>query len=170
MGVVLPAANGVTYHRGGYGDEMTEDFGIDLDEVFKVIEAADILIIRLHLIQARLLIDFRSQRGTGPYIGLVPRAESVEDRFRSIKQLRPEFPFPDKVMSFRWPRTAPVLKVSGIWDRIVGRMSAAGGVSSVAECEEAMTLLVQDERRETVDAIRGADHYQTLWERPGRGR
>ena len=148
---------------------MTEDFGIDLDEVFKVIEAADILIIRLHLIQSRLLIDFRSQRGTGPYIGLVERAESVEDRFRSIKQLRPEFPFPDKVMSFRWPRTAPVLKVSGIWDRIVARMSTAGGVSAVADCDEAMTQLVRDERIETMDAIRGASHYQTLWQRSGRG-
>ena len=68
---------------------MTEEFGVDLDEVFKVIDAADVLVVRFHLIDKRLLVDFRRNANTGPLVKVVPRAESVEDRFRSIKRLRP---------------------------------------------------------------------------------
>ena len=44
----------------------------------------------------RLLVDFRANANTGPLLKVVARAESVEDRFRSIKRLRPEFAVPDR--------------------------------------------------------------------------
>ncbi len=144
---------------------MTDDFGVDLDEVFKVIGAADVLVVRFQLIEPRLLVDFRTREGAGPHLALVPRAESVEDRFRSIRRLRPEFPFPEKVMSFHWPRSAPVLLSSGVWSRIVERVSALGGNEATETCGRLMEELLREERREINRAIRGSDKYQTLWER-----
>lgn len=144
---------------------MTDDFGVDLDEVYKVIESAEVLVVRFHLVQKRLLVDFRAKPGVSPMIALVPRADSVEDRFRSIKRMRPEFPFPEKVMSFHWPRSTPVLIASGVWQRIVDRASSLGDDETTDACGKVMEQMLVEERREIGEAIRGADHYQTLWER-----
>lgn len=144
---------------------MSDEYGVDLDEVRKVIEAADVLVVRFHLLPNRLLIDFRTKPGVDPFLAVVPRAESVEDRFRSIKMLRPEFGFPEKVMSFSWPRSMPILLASGIWQHIVDRMASLGGIEATERCGVVMEELMREEHREVLQAIRGADHYQTLWER-----
>ncbi|MCL4241219.1 MAG: hypothetical protein KJ048_07680 [Dehalococcoidia bacterium] len=144
---------------------MSDEFGVDLDEVFKVIDTADVLVVRFHLIDKRLLVDFRTRAGVLPLMKIVPRAESVEDRFRSIKRLRPEFPLPEKVMSFHWPRSMPVLLTSGVWQHLVDRVSALGDDDTTETCGRTMEELVAMERREVFGAIRGADHYQTIWER-----
>jgi hypothetical protein len=144
---------------------MSDEFGVDLEEVFKVIDAADVLVVRFHIVQKRLLIDFRTRPGAGPFAAVVQRAESVEDRFRSIKKLRPDFGFPEKVMSFAWPRTVPVLVASGAWGRISDRMTSLGGPEAADICASVMQELMVEERKEIASAILGADHYQTLWER-----
>jgi hypothetical protein len=144
---------------------MSDEFGVDLDEVFKVIDTADVLVVRFDIIQKRLLVDFRIKPGLLPMIALVPPAESVEDRFRSIKKLRPEFPFPERVMSFQWPRSMRVLLASGTWQHLVDRMAALGGNEAIDDCGRAMEQLELEERHEVSLAIQGADHYQTLWER-----
>ena len=145
---------------------MNEDFGVDLDQVFEVIGAADVLIVRFHLVQKRLLVDFRVKPGVGPFMALVARAESVEDRFRSIKKLRPEFPFPEKVMSFQWPRSMPVLLASGAWEHIADRLGALGGFDATELCGRIMEEMLREEHMEVVGAITGVEHYRTLWERP----
>jgi hypothetical protein len=144
---------------------MNDEYGVDLDEVFKVISTAEVLVVRFHLIQERLLVDFRVKPGAGPYIGLVPKVDSVEERFRSIERLRPEFMRPSKVMSFHWPRSMPVLMASGTWQHLVDRMGEMGGHEAMDACGGVMDELVRAERKEITGAIRGAEHYQTLWER-----
>ncbi|MBK6560047.1 MAG: hypothetical protein IPI85_05405 [Dehalococcoidia bacterium] len=144
---------------------MSEEFGIDLDQVFKVIDSADVLVVRFHLIDKRLLVDFRISQNSGPFIGVVARAESLEDRFRSIKRIRPDFPVPERVQHFPWPRSVPVLLNAGVWQRIVDRVSALGDDETTDACGRVMEELLLLERTEVVGAIRGADHYQTLWER-----
>lgn len=144
---------------------MSDEFGVDLEEVFKVIDAADVLVVRFHLIDKRLLVDFRTKAGVRPLIAIVARAESVDDRFKSIKRLRPEFPYPEKVMSFHWPRTMPVILASGVWQHLVDRISALGDDDTTDQCGRVMEELLSLERAEIAGAIRGADHYQTLWER-----
>jgi hypothetical protein len=144
---------------------MSDDFGVDLDEVFKVIDAAEVLVVRFHIAQKRLLVDFRARANIAPLIALVERAESVEDRFRSIKKMRPDLPFPEKVMSFNWPRSMQVLLASGVWQHLVDRMTESGGPEAADDCGRAMQDLIAEERREVTGAILGAEHYQTLWER-----
>ncbi len=144
---------------------MTDEFGVDLDEVFHIIDVAEVIVMRFHLIEPRLLIDFRTKPGVLPFMRVDPRAQSVEDRSRSIKRLRPQFPFPDKVMSVHWPRSIPVLLASGVWQRLVDRISALGDDETTETCGRIIDELLASERREVSGAIRGADHYQTLWER-----
>ena len=88
-----------------------EDYGLDLDEVSRVIDAADVLVVRFAILDKRLLIDARTNETDGPLIAVVPRAQSVEDRFKSLKKLRPLFPLPEKIMSFMWPRSRQKIAV-----------------------------------------------------------
>ena len=144
---------------------MTEEFGVDLEQVFKVIDSAEVLIIRFHLIDKRLLVDFRVSQKSGPMIKVVPRAESVEDRVRSIKRMRPDFPMPDRILHFQWPRSMRVMLAAGVWERLVERLSSLGTDETTDACGRTMEELIMLERKEVMGAIRGADHYQTLWER-----
>lgn len=144
---------------------MSDDYGVDLDEVHSVIDTADVLIVRFHILQRRLLVDYRTKPGLGPMMRLVDPAGSVEARFRSIKELRPQFPYPERVMSFNWPRMTGVLVSSGVWRRLVDRTIALGGEANEVECRQVLEQMAAEERAEVANAIRGGDHYQTLWER-----
>ena len=142
-----------------------EDYGLDMDEVIRVIDSADVLIIRFAILDKRLLVDTRVNNEEGPFIGLVEKAESVEERFSKLKKLRPRLPLPEKIMSFLWPRQTGTFHQSGIWDRIVERLVSLGGEEAAARCGEVFQELEREEKAEVLMAIRGDKSYQSLWER-----
>ena len=144
---------------------MSEEFGVDLDKAFHAIDTSEVLVIRFHFLEKRLLADFRTRQGVAPLMLVVEKAESAEDRFRSIKKLRPSLPFPERVNALQFPRHIGTFVASGIWPHLVARMVALGGDEAAAQCARALDELLAEERRETAFAITGAPHYQTLWER-----
>lgn len=141
---------------------MNVDYGIDLDEVRRVIDGAEVLVIRFSVTDRRLLVDTRSNEHAGPMLRVVPPATSAEERFRAIKVLRPRFRVPQRVVTFQWPRHARALAESGVWDHLARRMVAAG-LADVADCDRAYAELVEAEREVEVAAIRGGEGFQTLW-------
>lgn len=143
---------------------MSDEYGVDLEEVFGQIDGADVLIVRFTIIQQRLLVDFRTDLDNPPYTALVGPARSIEERVRSIKRVRPSFPYPEKLMSFQWPHEAKVLISSGVWDRIESRIAAIGE-AGVAQAQAARDELLAAEHAETMAALRGDGAYKTLWER-----
>ena len=144
-----------------------DDYGLDLDEVARVIDAAEVLVVRFAILDRRLLIDTRSSENEGPLIAVVAKASSVEDRFKALKKLRPRLPLPDKIMSFMWPRQMETFRASGLWDKIEGRMVSLGGEKMLAVCKAVFEELEREEKAEVVAAIRGGESYQSLWERSG---
>ncbi len=72
-----------------------DEFGMNLEEVREVIDTAEVLVIRFAILEKRLLLDARHNENEAPLLQLVPKASSVEERFRSLKQLRPHFVLPD---------------------------------------------------------------------------
>ena len=95
---------------------------------------------------------------------LVPRATSVEGRFRSIKQLRPRFKLPDKINAVWWPKSVQSLVEHGVWDAIVQRIADGGFAETARGCDEVLDELRMLERQEVHNAIT-AKEYQALWER-----
>jgi hypothetical protein len=142
-----------------------DEFGMNLDEVMEVIDAAEVLVIRFAILDKRLLIDARHDDVEGPLIKLVPMASSVEDRFRSLKELRSHFPLPEKILSFTWPRQVETFRLAGLWSRIVDRLIASGHPGVKEQCEAVFGELVEQEKAEVLTAIRGGPSYQSLWER-----
>ena len=144
---------------------MSEDFGIDLDEVRRVIENSEVLIIRLETVGSRVLVDFRSTSTEPPFISRVPRVNSVEERVRDVKALRPAFAYPEKLMSFAWPRRVSVIAQSGLWDVVRHRLESIGGQASGEAALRVHRELVDEERREVVAAVRGGEGMRTIWQR-----
>ena len=144
---------------------VENDFGLDLQEIMHVIDTAEVLVLRFAIIDKRLLVDTRHDSQDGPLIRMVPRAGSVEERFRHLKELRPRFPLPERIMSFMWPRHIALLEKSGVWQRIVDRLVGEGHPEMAECCREAFDELTRQERVEVMAAIRGGRSYQSLWER-----
>lgn len=144
-----------------------DDYGLDLDEVARVIAAAEVLVVRFAILDKRLLIDARTSETEGPVIAVVPKASSVEERFKALKKLRPRLPLPEKIMSFMWPRQMETFRDSGLWDKIEGRMVSLGGEQMLEVCKAVFEELEREEKAEVVAAIRGSETYQSLWERSG---
>ncbi|MGE0056746.1 MAG: hypothetical protein AB7P33_18665, partial [Dehalococcoidia bacterium] len=114
---------------------MDNDYAINLDEIMRTIEQADVLRIRFLLLDKRLLIDNRFNEFEGPLIKIVPRAGSSEESFRNLKRLRPRFPLPDRMTAIWWPKYINTLRTSGVWDCIVRRIAESGYQDSVDQCE-----------------------------------
>jgi hypothetical protein len=140
------------------------DFGIDLNEVRRVIEAADVLVVRFSITDRRLLIDARTSDDEGPLLRVVPRAGSAEERFRSLKALRPRFRVPERILTFHWPRHARALEESGVWAHLARRLVALGFSDTAGQCDEALRQLVDEERRVEEAAVVGGEGFQTIWE------
>ena len=143
---------------------MDNDFAIDLDAIFEAVETADVVTIRFLILPHRLLIDARHSDVEGPLMKVVPRARSLEERFKAVKELRPSFRLPDKIVAVSWPKPVEGLVSAGIWQRIVQRMMDAGFPDAADECQQVLHNLICQERAEIHNAVAGTG-YESLWQR-----
>lgn len=143
---------------------MDNDYPINVDEIIRTIETAEVITFRFLLIEKRLLVDNRTNEIDGPMAKLVARVSSSEERFRNIRRLRPRFKLPEKLTSIWWPKYISTLESSGIWAALVSRMAESGFANSVRQCEEVLRELKEMERQENRGAITGGEGFQTLWQ------
>ena len=143
---------------------MDNDFFLDYDEMVKTVRNAEVITFRFVVVSQRLLIDNRHSEIDAPLVKLVPRASSVEERFRSLKQLRPRFRLPDKISAIWWPKFVGTLVERGIWDAIVQRIDGAGFSEAARQSNDVLEELRDLERQEVRNAI-VSEGYQSLWER-----
>lgn len=143
---------------------MDTDYPIDLGAVFQVIDTAEVIIFRFVTIPQRLLFDARHSDAEGPFLKPVPRATSLEERFKALKQLRPRFRIPERITAIWWPKYVHSLEACGVWQRIQRRMAQEGYPRLADAAQEVMRELCLRERAETYNAITGVG-YHTLWER-----
>lgn len=143
---------------------MDNEFELDYDEIINTINTAEVVTFRFVVVPERLLFDTRSSEVDPPLVKLVPRATSVEDRFRALKQLRPRFKLPEKISAIWWPRPIETLVNSGVWDAIVQRVDDAGFSEAAEDCGGVLEELRASERKELYNALTG-EGYQSLWEK-----
>jgi hypothetical protein len=144
--------------------EMDNDFFLDYEEIIKTVRKADVITFRFVVVGQRLLIDNRSSEIDPPLVKLVPRATSIEERFRSLKKLRPRFKLPDKISAIWWPKYVESLVQRGVWDAVVQRIEEAGFSEAARDAGDVLAELRELERLEVHNAIAG-EGYQALWER-----
>lgn len=141
---------------------MDNDYPIDVAEILSVLRTAEVIVFRFLIFAPRLLVDPRSDSSHGPLLSIVDPANSAEERFRSLKQLRPSFPLPERITVIHWPKYVDRLVTSGVWAGVEQRVA-----SEVPGSTEMTASMLQElrrlEAREVQKALSG-DGYQTLWE------
>ena len=144
--------------------DMDNDFFLDYAEIIKTVRNAEVVTFRFVVVNQRLLVDNRSSEIDPPIVKLVPRATSVEERFRSLKELRPRFRLPEKISAIWWPKSVESMVQRGVWGAIVQRIEDAGFTEAAKQCGGVLEELRASERQELRNALIG-EGYQALWER-----
>ena len=145
---------------------MDTDYRIDVSEVNRNIDVADVIALYFPLLRKTLLMDMRTNDVDGPLIKVVPMANTPEERFQSLLKMRPRFGRPDSITIIPWPKYAASLVDLGIWDHIVRRYAEAGSPQHVRECDRCYAQVTKLEREELRRAITG-EQYETIWGKRG---
>jgi hypothetical protein len=143
--------------------EPEESRPTDLQEILKILDASDVVVIGFSIFPERLVVDFRSNQAEAPLVKLMEPMNSWPERIRQLMTLRPSLGRPQTHVFFVWPHSVTSLVNSGIWDRLAQRCAAARH-DCVDGVKEALRHLYLKEREGLVEAIRG-ERYQTLWQR-----
>jgi hypothetical protein len=143
---------------------MDNDYALNLEEILRTIETAEVVRIRFLLLDKRLLIDNRCNEFEGPFLKIVARASSSEESFRNLRRLRPRFPLPERMTAIWWPKYISTLHSTGVWDALVRRIRDTGFSDSLEQCDAVMSELMDLERQEIRNAING-EGFQTIWQR-----
>ncbi len=143
---------------------MEGNFLFDIRDVIHNIERAEVMAVFFPTFRRSLVVDTRHKEGVGPMVRLMPMARSPQDRMRSIRRARPEFPRPANLTLVPWQRYISSLVSSGVWDKILDRVEESGDEAALIACEEALAELRQLETEELSAAITGKN-YHTLWSR-----
>lgn len=141
---------------------MDNVYHLDYDTILKTVRNAEVVAFRFVTVPERLLIDNRFSEMDPPMVKLVPKVSSAEERFKSLKMLRPRFRLPGKISAVWWPRYVDGLVESGVWEAVVRRIVDNGFPEAARECESLLDELRRMERMEMLNAI-GGEGYRTLW-------
>ncbi len=141
---------------------MDTEYHLDYDAILKTVRKADVVAFRFVTVPMRLLVDNRFSDVDPPMLKLVPPAGSAEERFKSLKKLRPRFRLPQKISAIWWPRYINGLVETGIWGAVTQRIVDNGFPAATGECDDLLRELLRLERLEMVNAIDG-EGYRTLW-------
>ena len=144
---------------------MTEgDFGIDLQKVKETIDDAEVMSLFFPSLRKSLIIDVRTNERDGPMVRVMPMAASPQERLRGLRRMRPGFPRLRSLTLIPWLRYIDSLVTTGVWERVVDRLSKAspGNEELLATCEAALQELKDLEKAELLAVVRG-DNYRTIW-------
>jgi hypothetical protein len=133
---------------------------VDLEELRKVVENADVFAIGFRTFPQRLIIDARSTVSEGTMVRVVEPVATVEERFFWLGKERPSFGVPERFTFFVWPHSLRFFEESGLGQIIRERVHAEAD-SQVAE---SMHTLFALEHQSTIDAVTGKN-YHTIWQR-----
>lgn len=141
---------------------MDNEFGIDLADVERNIDSAEVLSIYFPLLARTLIVDMRTTSTSGPLIKLMPMVRSMNERFRVLRRLRPEFGKPENITVIPWPKYVDSMVRLGIWDKLMARLADGGYLDSIGEARAAMEEMRETEHAVVQGALKGRG-FQTLW-------
>jgi hypothetical protein len=141
---------------------LDNEYYFDRDAVLRTVRSADVVAFRFVTVPMRLIVDNRFTDTDPPMVKIVPKVDSAEERFKSLKALRPRLKLPPKISAVWWPRYIQSLRNTGVWTAMVERIVENGFPAMADECEDIFDQLRRMERLEVVNAI-GGEGYRTLW-------
>lgn len=150
---------------------MDDAYRVDQEALRAAVRERDHLVFRFSTIPLRLFLDFRTTTSTGleeaPGVFALPPASSIRERMTSIREVRPNFPRPERVNVVAWPLRVGAIVRLGVIEAIRTRLTDLDAFDALAELDRVMARLEAAERTELRRAITG-EGYRTLWTAPAR--
>jgi hypothetical protein len=143
---------------------MDNDFSIDLVDITSAIRTSEVMTMRFIAVGHRLLLDFRTSELDGPMVRIVEPVKSIEERYRSLKRLRPRFAAPEKIVSVWWPHFTTSLETTGVWREVLERVTETGHPEAVRRAAAVLDELIALEREQHRNAVLGKG-FTTIWSR-----
>ena len=145
---------------------MDGDFRIDLDDLLKNVNTAEVISFYFPVLRKTLLVDTRFTVEDAPMVRIVQMAGSLDERQRSLRRLRPQFSRPNSITVIPWPKYVDSLVELGVWAKVLERIAYSGHKEAVRKCEEVLEEMRRLEKDELAAVISG-ENYHTMWARRG---
>ncbi len=135
-----------------------------LNQVLSGIAEAEVITIFFPLLHRAIVIDTRMDERSGQMVKVMPQANSMNERIRSIERMRPQLGKVRSILGVPWMKSVRRLDDDGVIQRLVNRLSAAGmpPASAEAAIRDAAEQLWRLERIAFVRMIKG-EGFRTLW-------
>src|SRR5947209_16595787 len=134
------------------GLRMDSDYQLDLSEVRRHLEQTQVVGFFFPFIRRTLLIDTRTSEVDGPMVVVTPMVNSVDERIKSLRRLRPRFGRPESMTLIPWPRWVSALDRLGVQAMIEQRVAALGGDPLRRRCGDAIEELLREEQQQVKNA------------------
>ena len=141
-------------------------YDIDIAAAVQNIQEAEVVTLHFPIIRQTLLIDTRCTADEGPLVRVMPMVNNTEERFETLKVLRPELPRPHSITMIPWARSVSALEAAGVWPSVLRRLEACGTPLTVRIAQRTLRQLRSFELAELREAIVGRQ-YRTIWSRAG---
>ncbi len=141
---------------------MDEGFALDLEEVLKNIDNAEVMSLFFPTLRKAVVIDTRHSATEDPLVRIMPMVASPQERLKTIRRLRPKFPRLQNLTLIPWAGNIESLVRLGVWERIVNRFVKSGHFEVVNTCQEVLQELRRLEKAELAAAVLGENYY-TIW-------
>jgi len=150
---------------------VDDSYHVDRDALRAAVRERDHLVFRFSTIPQRLFVDFRletTSRGVGaPGVFSLPPAASIRERMTSIREVRPDFPRPERVNVVAWPLRVGALRRLGVINEIRTRLGDLDAFDALTDLDRVVGELERSEDHEQRRAVTG-EGYRTLWTAPTR--
>ncbi|MFN8535626.1 MAG: hypothetical protein U0556_18975 [Dehalococcoidia bacterium] len=137
-------------------------FGQNFDDIERNFDRAEVISVYFPLLARTLVLDLRTDESSEPFIRVMPMVGSIEERYRILKKLRPQFSQPEEITLVPWPKYVESLVRLGLWDRLTRRLRDGGFYGSLADAGQALDELRELEHATVQSAIKGRG-FRTLW-------
>lgn len=144
---------------------LDTEFPVNLGQVSRVVDEAEVFVFGFLLFAERLLVDARASLEEGPLVAVVAGVSSTDERYESLRRLRPSFPMPEKFVFLVWPRSVSSLETLSVWARLLKRLEPSGP-QTAETCRNVLAELQRLEKEQVAAAIKGQG-FRSIWERKG---
>ncbi len=139
-------------------------YDIDIDAVVQNIQEAEVVTLHFPIIRQTLLIDTRCTPDDGPLVRVMPMVDNTEERFATLRALRPGLPRPQSITMIPWAHSVAALDRAGVWPCVLARLEVCGTPLTLRTARHTLRQLRSLELAELREAIVGRA-YRTVWSR-----
>ena len=140
---------------------MDGDFRINLEDMARHLDKAEVISIYLRFLRKAILIETRITYKVPPMGKQVAMALSIEERTRILRRLRPGFPKPKTIAVVPWPKYVESLIHLGLWPKILQRFAESGHKETIQACSRIIERVQRLEVDELAAVIKG-ENYHTM--------